>query len=101
MQSIKASITKTELTEILAKNEDIRIIDVRNPDEFNTQHIPMAENIPLNKLEEKANDFDKNQLLITTCGKGGGRSAKGAGKLRSLGFKAQWLEGGTFGWFDV
>jgi hypothetical protein len=34
MQSKRESITKAELNEMLANNVDIRIIDVRNPDEY-------------------------------------------------------------------
>jgi hypothetical protein len=34
MQSKRESITKAELNEMLANNVDIRIIDVRHPDEY-------------------------------------------------------------------
>jgi rhodanese-related sulfurtransferase len=63
-------------------------------------HIPNTINIPLDKLENEAKKFDKNTFYITTCGKGGSRSAVGAEKLNQMNFKSLWLCGGTFGWFD-
>ncbi len=99
MKSIKESISKAELNVALEKKERIRIIDVRNPEEYNNQHIPEAVNVPLDLLESKAGNFSRDHLFVITCGKGGGRSAKGAELLKSLGYNAQWLEGGTNGWF--
>jgi rhodanese-related sulfurtransferase len=43
--------------------------------------------------------FDKDDVIVTACGKGGGRSTVGSDKFKELGFKnAYWLCGGTFGW---
>jgi rhodanese-related sulfurtransferase len=87
------------LQEMLADNKPIMIVDVRSSTEFIEQHIPNAIHIPLDELGEKTNTLDKNRIYITACGKGGGRSAEGAAKLKALGFDAHYLCGGTFGWF--
>lgn len=100
MLPIKESITKTELDEALENKVSFQIIDVRNPDEYNNQHIPTAVNIPLDLLESRSGNFTKDHLYVTACGKGGGRSSQAAEILKSLGLKAQWLVGGTNGWFD-
>jgi rhodanese-related sulfurtransferase len=43
--------------------------------------------------------LDKDDVIVTACGKGGGRSTVGSDKFKELGFKnAYWLCGGTFGW---
>ena len=39
-----------------------------------------------------------DRVVVTACGKGGGRSAEGAALLRSLGVRARLLGGGTFAW---
>lgn len=100
MLPINESITKTELEEVIENKVSVHRIDIRNSDEYNSQHIPAAVNIPLDFLESQTFNFTKDHLFITTCGKGGGRSAQGAEKLKSIGFKAQWLVGGTNGWFE-
>lgn len=92
-------LEKEALKAKLRDGERIRVIDVRNPDEFKGMHLPDAINIQLDELEKSVSGFDPDILLVTACGKGGGRSAKGAELLRKLGFKAVWLCGGTFGWF--
>ncbi len=80
--------------------ENIQIIDVRSPEEFAEKHVPGAVNLPLEALENAVAGFDKKAILVTACGKGGGRSAAGAEMLRKLGFRAAWLCGGTFGWLE-
>ena len=80
----------------------VTIIDVRNPEEYTEKHIPGAINIPLSEFESYSNKLSKQAIIITACGKGGGRSAQGAALLRQLGFeKAAYLCGGTFGWYDA
>lgn len=93
-------LTKEEMEAKRRAGNRIQIIDVRNPEEFQEKHIPGAMNIPLGELEKSVLKFDSDVLLVTACGKGGGRSAKGAETLRQAGFQSAWLCGGTFGWFD-
>lgn len=93
-------IPSGDAKERLLSGENIQIIDVRSPEEFEEKHIPESVNIPLDKLELFFPKLDQHPFFITVCGKGGGRSAKGAEMLRNGGFRAAWLCGGTFGWFD-
>ena len=81
--------------------DQFTIIDVRNPEEYEEKHIPAAVNIPLKELENYSIQISKNVIIITVCGKGGGRSAQGAALLKQIGFiNAKFLCGGTFGWHD-
>lgn len=79
--------------------QDVRVVDVRSPEEYASGHLPDAVNIPLDCLLLKARGWSKRQRIITVCAKGGGRSAQAAQLLRDIGFgKTWWLCGGTFGW---
>ncbi|MDO8366906.1 MAG: rhodanese-like domain-containing protein [Saprospiraceae bacterium] len=93
-------IASSEAKEKLMAGNTIQIIDVRSPEEFAEKHISEAINIPLDELEHFLSKLDKSLFFVTACGKGGGRSSKGAEILREGGFRAAWLCGGTFGWFD-
>jgi rhodanese-related sulfurtransferase len=82
--------------------DQVTVIDVRNPEEYAAKHISGAINIPLGELENRSNELSKNALIITACGKGGGRSAEAAALLKQLGFvQANFLCGGTFGWYTA
>ena len=52
----------------------------------------------LSKIEMVNELFDKSDIVVTVCGKGGGRSAEASDRLKVFGFKnSYWLCGGTFG----
>lgn len=93
-------LSPTDVKNRQQAGENIQVIDVRSPEDFAERHIPGAVNLPLGELENSVAGFDKNAVLVTACGKGGGRSATGAETLRQLGFQAVWLCGGTLGWLE-
>jgi rhodanese-related sulfurtransferase len=101
-QKIQDCFAKTDLQQLIKQSPDqLIIIDVRSPEEFAEKHIPGAINIPLSELESRSNELSKQAVIVTACGKGGGRSAQGAELLKQLGFsKANYLCGGTFGWYE-
>ena len=80
-----------------------RIIDVREPEEFNGDlgHIPGAELVPLGTLEAAARTWPKDAPLMVVC-RSGARSAKAAALLVQLGFRAVVnVEGGTQGYVQA
>lgn len=84
---------------IETKKKHVKIIDVRSREEYDELHIPGAINIAILDIELANKLFDKNDFVITACGKGGGRSIQAAERLQELGFKnSTWLCGGTFNW---
>lgn len=84
---------------IIIKKQQVKIIDVRSRAEFEECHIPGAMNIELSQIEIANQLFDKNDIIVTVCGKGGGRSTGASEKLKELGFKnAYWLCSETFAW---
>lgn len=84
---------------IINAKQKVKIIDVRTRDEYDESHIPGAINISVSNIELAVALFDRQDFIITACGKGGGRSTEAAEKLKDIGFKnTHWLCGGTFGW---
>ena len=78
---------------------DVRVVDVRSPEEYASGHLPEAVNIPIESLLEQARSWSRKQRIVTVCAMGGGRSAQAAQTLRDMGFgKTWWLCGGTLGW---
>ena len=64
---------------------NIKVIDVRKPDEFETGHVEGAENIALDTINESMSALSKNETLYVHCA-GGYRSMIAASILKSRGF---------------
>ena len=78
-------MAKEELKRFLQQSpEQVLIIDVRSSEEYAEKHISFAINILLNELENRSEEFSK-ESIITTCGKGSGRSAQAAEVLKKRG----------------
>jgi rhodanese-related sulfurtransferase len=85
--------------ESLAQAPSAIVIDVRSPDEYARGHVDGALNIPLDVMVERVSGLPKDALVVTACGKGGGRSEQAAALLRDLGFaRVRSLCGGTQAW---
>lgn len=83
----------------LLGSSSIRLVDVRDPEEYARGHLPEAVNIPLADLVAHTRQWSTQERIVTVCAKGGGRSAQGAQVLRDRGFgRTRWLCGGTVGW---
>lgn len=100
--SFKNCLPLAELKQfVILHKQKVKIIDVRSKEEFNERHIPGAIHIELSQIDTAKQLFDKDDIVVTACGKGGGRSTDASERLKELGFKnAYWLCGGTFGWFE-
>jgi sulfur-carrier protein adenylyltransferase/sulfurtransferase len=99
-QSNGLEITSTELKQRLDRGDKLRIIDVREPNEWQINRIPGAELIPLGEVPRRYAELDPEEELVVHC-KMGGRSAKAADFLRSVGFKRVLnLKGGILDWID-
>jgi len=93
-------ISSTDLKARLDRGEKVRVIDVREPNEFQINRIPGAELIPLGELPRRYAELDPAEELVMQC-KMGGRSAKAADFLRSVGFtRVLNLRGGILDWID-
>jgi len=71
---------------VVESNEPLRLIDVREPHEFETGRIPGAELVPLGQLVARSQSWDRSQTYVMIC-RSGGRSAQAAAYLASHGFE--------------
>lgn len=98
MPSERECMEPEDLKPLIGRS-DVRVVDVRSPEEYASGHLPQAINIPLSELLERARSWSPKERIITVCAKGGGRSAQAAQVLRDMGFgRTWWLCGGTVGW---
>ncbi len=84
----------------LINHESAIVVDVGEPHEFKTGHIPRAINIPLAGLGGRVKELEKHKdkPIVLTC-KTGNRSGRAAGILRKHGFeKVYTLAGGLMAW---
>lgn len=72
-----------EMKEIM-NNSAYVIIDVRTKEEYNTEHIVDAINIPYDEISENI-DIDKNKTIFVYC-KSGNRSKIAFNSLKKLGY---------------
>ena len=80
-----------------AVNGGAAIVDVREPDEYVAGHVPGAVLIPMGQLPRRTAEIDRNAPVYVVCASGN-RSATMTGFLRSAGFDAYSVAGGTSGW---
>jgi adenylyltransferase/sulfurtransferase len=93
-------ITAVELKKRLDRGDKLRIIDVREPNEYQINRIPGSELIPLGDIPRRYAELDPNEELVMQC-KMGARSGRAADFLRSVGFKRVLnLKGGILDWID-
>ncbi len=94
-------ITAEELkVELDDKGEDLVLIDVREPHEWEIAHIAGARLIPLNQLPERLGELDGHSEIVTHCHHGA-RSMKALEILKGAGFsKVRSLAGGIDAWAE-
>jgi adenylyltransferase/sulfurtransferase len=98
--SAMAEVTAEELKRRLDRGEDLFILDVRNPPEFQICRIPGSTLLPLPELAQRFRELDAGREMVVHC-KSGMRSAKAIEFLRQQGFtKLTNLKGGILAWAD-
>lgn len=83
-----ATITSTQLRDLLASSAPLRILDVRTPAEFETAHISGSYNVPLDVLNqhgaEVVRQLDHDDDVVLVC-RSGQRSTQAAEFLQNAG----------------
>jgi len=96
-----AGVSPEWLKRALDGGANIQLIDVRSANEFEIVRIDSARLIPLDELEERADELDRGAKLICYC-KTGIRSARAARLLKERGFgDVASLEGGMVAWAEA
>jgi rhodanese-related sulfurtransferase len=96
-------MTVTELKQVLDSGaEDVLLLDVRNPNEYEIAKIPGSVLVPLPDIEsgegvEQVKNLLNGHRLIVHC-KMGGRSAKALGVLKQHGIEGTNVTGGILAW---
>ena len=94
------ALSSTELKAELDRGENLVILDVREPQEYQINRIPGSILIPLGDLPKRYVELDPNAAIVSQC-KSGVRSAKAQEILYSKGFtNVRNLTGGILGWID-
>jgi adenylyltransferase/sulfurtransferase len=94
-----AQITARELDAWIKRGDDIQIIDVREPHEFEIARLPGGRLIPLRQVVSRAAEIDASRITVVQC-KAGVRSAQAIAALRQAGFTGTLinLQGGILAW---
>ncbi len=93
-------ISAVELKERLDRGDTLTLVDVREPNEYQINRIPGTSLIPLGDLPRRYAELNRDDEIVVHC-KMGGRSAKAADFLRSVGFsRVLNLRGGILDWID-
>jgi rhodanese-related sulfurtransferase len=88
--------------ELKNRMDEAVVIDVRTPGEYESVHIPRSRNIPLDQIEQHADELreaaDSGKEVVLVC-KSGGRAHQAQEKLEAAGVKTlPILEGGMTAW---
>lgn len=95
-------VTPTQVQEALARKDELTLVDVREPNEWNLGHIPEAVHIPRGVLESAAErSIPRERRIVLYC-QSGNRSALAVESLQAMGYASvASMSGGFRGWADM
>ena len=73
------------------------LLDVREQNEYDEEHIPGAQLLPLSELTARYDELPKDREIVAQC-RSGKRSAQATEFLRDQGLDVTNLEGGILRW---
>jgi rhodanese-related sulfurtransferase len=99
------TIRPADLQELLMREPNLALVDVRTPAEFAEVHVPQAVNVPLDQLDPKAviesRQMSNDQPAYLLC-RSGARATKAAEKFARSGHDVGVVvEGGTLAWIEA
>ncbi len=91
------AVSPSDAHKKLAQKPKPFLLDVRQPEEYRTGHIPGAKLIPLGELPARLKELPKNQEIIVVC-QSGNRSLSATRQLAGSGYNVVNLRGGMIAW---
>jgi sulfur-carrier protein adenylyltransferase/sulfurtransferase len=93
-------VSAAALHDRLRRGDDLDLVDVREPHEWEIGRIGGARLAPLSSLADALGTFDPARDVVVYC-KNGARSARAVRRLQKAGLRRVWnLEGGIIGWSE-
>jgi rhodanese-related sulfurtransferase len=80
-----------------AHRDGALVVDVREPYEYVTGHVPGAEAVPMRAVHARLGDLPRNRPVYVICASGN-RSLAAASWMASAGIEAYSVAGGTGAW---
>ncbi|MBR1392100.1 MAG: rhodanese-like domain-containing protein [Lachnospiraceae bacterium] len=77
----------------MLEQEDVYVVDVREPQEYQSGHIPQAHNYPYDSMERWIRQLPKRKKILLVC-EYGNQSMMAARRLQQEGIEAYSLIGG-------
>jgi rhodanese-related sulfurtransferase len=84
----------------MRKQENVVVIDVREPNEYAAGHIPEATLIPQGQIEQRLAEIPKDKQVLLVC-RSGRRSGEVTRLLTAKGYDAQNMAGGMLKWAEA
>jgi rhodanese-related sulfurtransferase len=81
------------------ESDEIQLVDVREPHEWEAGHIAGARHIELERLASSAETIARDRPVVFQC-RLGNRSAMAAQAFRTAGYEAYSMEGGLTSWAE-
>ena len=92
-------ISANELTSFVENGS--LVVDVREPDEYESGHIPGAILVPLSTVLSNTSEFESDETVYVVC-RSGGRSMQACEILHEVGISnVVNVAGGTMGWISL
>ena len=92
------SLDTDSAKEMLEDNQNVVLIDIRNRDEYNVEHLRDAKNIPLDQLDKRHEKLPRDKDIVVYC-QTGGKSIRAIRKLEVAGFSQLYhMHEGLRGW---
>jgi rhodanese-related sulfurtransferase len=92
--------TPREVADLLERDDDVQLVDVREPYEFDAGRIAGGVHIELATLSGRAGEIDRDRPVVFYC-RSGARSAMATDAFRRAGYDAYNLAGGLLDWVAV
>ncbi|MBI2469978.1 MAG: rhodanese-like domain-containing protein [Planctomycetes bacterium] len=92
------NISPKQAKELIDKEKDVFVLDVRTKEEYDKMHIKGANLIPIQEMEQNISKIPKDRKVIVHCA-AGKRSAKACEMLKDKGLKELYnVDGGINKW---